>query len=198
LLVCVLLGLVTASLSKDDFLIRRARTDSLLTDFGTPALSGYLRAHRDGAHYEVAGANINDVVGLVARDDLPVLVLNSVDGSLTRTKTLEAQVAERRVRFYFVAPHPCHGGRYCPYNQIWAYAHSSPVYGQPSLRRFTAPASVPAATPLPSRAFSGHANYAKRGLISVMAQSSRRCSTDVELYGSSSVTPLRPRCLLIG
>jgi len=137
-LVCVGLGLLTASLNKDAYVIRRARTDSLLTDFSTPALSRYLRAHRDGTHYEVAAANINDVVGLVARDDLPVLVLNSVDGPLTRTKTLQAQVAALRVRFYFVAPHPCHSGRHCPYNQIWAYAHSTPVPGQPGLRRFTA------------------------------------------------------------
>jgi 4-amino-4-deoxy-L-arabinose transferase-like glycosyltransferase len=137
LLVCVGLGLLTASLSKDAYLIRRARTDSLLSDFSTPALSRYLRAHRDGTHFEVAGANINDIIGLVARDDLPVLVLNSVDGSLTRTKSLRAQVAGRRVRFYFVASHPCHSGRHCPNNQIWAYAHSTPVRGQPGLRRFT-------------------------------------------------------------
>ncbi len=137
-LVGVGLALLVASLSKDAYLIRRARTDSLLSDFSTPALSRYLRAHHDGTHYEVAGANINDILGLVARDDLPVLVLNSVDGSLTRTKTLQAQVAERRVRFYFVASHPCHRGRHCPNNQIWAYAHSTPVPGQPGLRRFTA------------------------------------------------------------
>ena len=137
-LACIGLGLLTASLNKDAYVIRRARTDSLLSDFSTPALSRYLRAHRDGTHYEVAAANINDVIGLVARDDLPVLVLNSVDGPLTRTKSLQAQVAGRRVRFYFVAPHPCHGGRHCPYNQIWAYAHSTPVPGQPGLRRFTA------------------------------------------------------------
>ena len=137
-LVGVGLALLVASLSKDAYLIRRARTDSLLSDFSTPALSRYLRAHRDGTHYEVAAANINDIIGLVARDDLPVLVLNSVDGSLTRTKTLQAQVAGRRVRFYFVASHPCHSGRHCPYNQIWAYAHSTPIPGQPGLRRFTA------------------------------------------------------------
>jgi 4-amino-4-deoxy-L-arabinose transferase-like glycosyltransferase len=137
-LVGVGLGLLAASLSKDAYLIRRARTDSLLSDFSTPALSRYLRAHRKGTHYEVAAANINDIIGLVARDDLPVLVLNSVDGSLTPTKSLQAQVAGRRVRFYFAAPHACHSGRHCPNNQIWAYAHSTPVRGQPGLRRFTA------------------------------------------------------------
>jgi 4-amino-4-deoxy-L-arabinose transferase-like glycosyltransferase len=150
LLACVGLGLLTASLNKDVYVIKRARTNSLLSDFSTPALSHYLRTHRDGARFEVAGANINDVTGVVARDGLPVLVLNSVDGVLTRTKALQAQVAARRVRFYLVAPHPCHSGRYCPYNQIWAYANSSPVRGQPGLRRFTVPAS-PASASVPVR-----------------------------------------------
>ena len=137
-LLCAVLGLLIASLNKDTYLIHRARTDSLLSDFSTPALSRYLRAHRDGTHYEVASANINDIVGLVARDNLPVLVLNSVDGSLTRTKKLQTEVTKGRVRFYFVGSHPCHKGHYCPRNQMWAYAHSTPVSGEPGLRRFNA------------------------------------------------------------
>jgi 4-amino-4-deoxy-L-arabinose transferase-like glycosyltransferase len=138
LLVCLGTGLIALSLSKDAYVVRRARTDSLLTDFGTPALSRYLRAHREGVRYEVASANVNDVLGIVARDDLPVLVLNSVDGSLTRTKKLQAQVAQGHVRFYFMTPRTCHRGRHCPGNQIWAFAHSRPVPGQPGLRRFDA------------------------------------------------------------
>jgi 4-amino-4-deoxy-L-arabinose transferase-like glycosyltransferase len=137
-LACLGLGLLAASLSKDAYLIRRARTDALMSDVSTPALSRYLRGHRDGARYEVASANINDVVGLVARDDLPVLVLNSVDGSLTRTASLQAQVAQGLVRFYFAAPHACYRGRHCPGNQVWGHAHSIPVAGHPGLRRFTA------------------------------------------------------------
>lgn len=135
-LACLGIGLLALSLSKDSYIVGRARTDSLLTDFSTPSLSRYLRAHRDGTHYEVASANVNDVIGLIARDGQPVLVLNSVDGSLTRTKSLKAQVVEGRVRFYFAAPHACHGGRHCPGNQIWAFAHSRSVPGQPGLRRF--------------------------------------------------------------
>lgn len=134
-LVCVGIGLLAASLSKDAYVIDRARTDSVLTDFSTPGLSRYLRAHRGGARYEVASANVNDVVGLIARDDLPVLVLNSVDGSLTRTNILRAQVARGRVRFYY-APRACVGGRHCPGNETWANAHSTPVPGQPGLRFF--------------------------------------------------------------
>jgi 4-amino-4-deoxy-L-arabinose transferase-like glycosyltransferase len=137
LLGAVAVGLLAASLSKDAYVIHRARTDSLLTDESTPVLSRYLRTHREGAHYEVASANVNDVVGLVVRDDLPVLVMNSVDGSLTLTRSLQAQVAAGRVRFYF-APHECHTGPHCAGNEIWAYAHSVPVAHVPGLRRFTA------------------------------------------------------------
>ena len=136
-LACLGIGLLALSLSKDSYIVGRARTDSLLTDFSTPSLSRYLRAHRDGTHYEVTSANVNDVIGLIVRDNQPVLVLNSVDGSLTRTKSLKAQVAEGRVRFYFAPTHACHEGRHCPGNQIWAFAHSTPVPGQSGLRRFT-------------------------------------------------------------
>lgn len=140
-LVCVGIGLLAASLSKDVYVIHRARTDSVLTDFSTPRLSRYLRAHHRDARYEVASANVNDVVGLIARDDLPVLVLNSVDGSLTRTHILQTQVADGQVRFYY-APRACVSGRHCPSNDIWANAHSVPVPGQPGLRRFTATAGA--------------------------------------------------------
>jgi 4-amino-4-deoxy-L-arabinose transferase-like glycosyltransferase len=138
-LVCLGIGLLVLSLSKNSYILGRARSDSLLTDFSTPALSRYLGAHRDGTHYQVASANVNDVIGLIARDDQPVLVLNSVDGSLTRTKSLKAQVADGRVHFYFAPAQVCHEGRHCPGNQIWAFAHSTPVPGQPDLRRFTMP-----------------------------------------------------------
>ncbi|HEY7951434.1 MAG TPA: glycosyltransferase family 39 protein [Solirubrobacteraceae bacterium] len=136
-LLCLGIGLLAASLNKDVYVIHRARTDSVLTDFSTPRLSRYLRAHRRGVRYEVASANVNDVVGLIARDEEPVLVLNSVDGSLTKTNTLQTQVAQGRVRFYY-APRACVSGRHCPSNELWANAHSTPVPGQPGLRRFTA------------------------------------------------------------
>jgi 4-amino-4-deoxy-L-arabinose transferase-like glycosyltransferase len=136
-LACLAGYFLVVSLNKDAYIVNRARTDSLLTDFSTPALSRYLRTHRDGVRFEVASANVNDTIGLVARDGLPVLVLNSVDGSLTRTKQLKADVTGNQVRFYFAAPHACHEGPHCAGNQIWAYAHSVPVPGQPGLRRFT-------------------------------------------------------------
>jgi hypothetical protein len=136
ILVCLGAGLLVVSFNKDAYIVDRARSDSLLTDFTTPALSRYLRAHRNGVRYEVASANVNDTIGIVARDGLPILVLNSVDGSLTRTARLRADVASGLVRFYFAASHTCHKGPHCAGNQVWAYAHSLPVAGQPGLRRF--------------------------------------------------------------
>jgi Dolichyl-phosphate-mannose-protein mannosyltransferase len=136
-LVCLGVGLLAVSLAKDAYLVNRARSDSLLTDFSTPALGRFLRVHRDGARYEVAGANVNDTIGIVARDGHPALVLNSVDGSLTRTARLRAEVGSGLVRFYFAASHTCHEGPHCEGNQVWAYDHSIPVAGQPGLRRFT-------------------------------------------------------------
>jgi 4-amino-4-deoxy-L-arabinose transferase-like glycosyltransferase len=139
----ILLGIFTialfiAGVNSDIELIARRHSDSLLGDPSYPSLSRYLRAMRDDYYYETATANVNDITGLIARDGLPVLVLNDVDGSLTRTAVLRAQVAAGRVRFYF-APHACHSGRHCPGNQLWAYAHSVPVPHLRGLRRFTAP-----------------------------------------------------------
>jgi hypothetical protein len=129
-------GLLAAALSSDVKLIAAHHSDSLLGDASYPALSRYLRANRDGRYYETATANVNDITGLIARDGLPILVLNDVDGSLTRAAALRAQVAVGRVRFYF-APRACHSGRHCPGNQLWAYTHSVPVPHLRGLRRFT-------------------------------------------------------------
>jgi 4-amino-4-deoxy-L-arabinose transferase-like glycosyltransferase len=129
------LGLLAVALGSDVKLIRKAHTDSLLTDHSSPALSRYLRANRGGAYYEAASANVNDITGLIVRDGLPVLVLNDVDGALTRVAPLQAAVTQGRVHFYF-APHECHRGAHCPTNEVWAYAHSTPVVHLPGLRRF--------------------------------------------------------------
>lgn len=131
----LLVAFLATSLSHDFDLIRGHRSNSLQADPTSLTLSRFLRANRVGARYEVAAANINDVVGLVVRDGQPVLAMNDVDGALTRTHALQAKVTRGEVRFYF-APHACHGGRHCPGNQVWAHAHSVPVPGVHGLRRF--------------------------------------------------------------
>ncbi len=54
----------------------------------------YLRAHRDGARYETAATNPLAVVGLIAQDAQPVLVMRSVDGVLVSV----GRVAPARAR----------------------------------------------------------------------------------------------------
>ena len=132
----LLVAFLATSLSDDFDLIRGHHSNSLQADPTSVALSRYLRANRDGSRYEVAAANINDVVGLVVRDGQPVLAMNDVDGALTHTHALQAKVTQGEVRYYF-APHACHRGRHCPGNQQWAYAHSVPVPGVHGLRRFS-------------------------------------------------------------
>lgn len=129
--------LLGAWMKNDVQSIEQARSDSLLSDPSSPALSRYLRAHQDGARYEVASANVNEAVGLIARDGGPVLVLTSVDGAITHVGKLRGAVAAGQVRFYF-APHGCHSGRHCPASQRWAYANSVPVPHLHGLRRFNA------------------------------------------------------------
>jgi hypothetical protein len=60
------------------------------------------------------------------------LIATSLLGVLVLARLLADEGERMRT-----APHPCHRGRYCPHNQIWAFAHSTPVRGQPGLRRFT-------------------------------------------------------------
>jgi 4-amino-4-deoxy-L-arabinose transferase-like glycosyltransferase len=134
LAVSLAVGLLAAPVGTDTALIARARSDSQLNDPTTPAMSRYLSAHNDDARFELASANVFDVVGLVARDGRPVIILNDVDGRLERASRLRTQILSGQVRFYFAA-RGCHS-RHCPANERWAYAHSVAVAHYPGLRRF--------------------------------------------------------------
>jgi hypothetical protein len=131
----LLLGLFAATVGKDINVISHRGSDSVLSDPTSLAMSRYLAAHNGHARFEVASATVYDVVGLVARDGRPVIMLNDVDGELERVRSLQTQVSSGQVRFYF-ASHGCHSGRHCPGNELWAYAHSVPVAHFRGLRRF--------------------------------------------------------------
>jgi len=135
LIVALAVGLFAAPLGGDVNLITSHRNDSMVNDPSTPAISHYLRLHLDGARFEAASANVYDIVGVVARDGLPVMILDDVDGSLVSVAALHARVTTGQVHFYY-DPHGCHAGRYCPANEQWAYAHSVPVARYRGLRRF--------------------------------------------------------------
>jgi hypothetical protein len=131
----IALPLLGTQLATDVGLIHTKRSDSVLHDPISVAMGRYLRTHRGLARYELAGPAVFDLTGLVARDGLPILVLNDVDGSLVPTETLLSLIQTGQLRFYF-ATHGCHTGPYCPADERWAYLHSEPVVGYPGLRRF--------------------------------------------------------------
>jgi hypothetical protein len=98
--------------------------------------SAYLRAHQDGARYEAAAANPLSVVGLIAQDAQPVLVLRSIDGLLVSVNELRRLVREGAVRFV-ILPHPCSGGRHCAPTIAWSVHNSVKVH--PGLYRYRSP-----------------------------------------------------------
>jgi 4-amino-4-deoxy-L-arabinose transferase-like glycosyltransferase len=131
----VALALLGAQLRTDLDLIHSKLSDSVLQDPISPAMGRYLQAHRGRARYELASPAVFDVTGLVARDGLPVLILNDVDGALVHSGTLRSLLRAGQVHFYF-ATHGCHSGAHCPADERWAYSHSTPVPAYRGLRRF--------------------------------------------------------------
>ena len=94
----------------------------------------YLHAHRGGAPYEVASSDPLGVVGLIAADDQPVLILNDVKGPLVRLATLKQIVGRGAVRYVLLA-HPCTSGFRCPSTTSWSVRHTTRIRGY--LYRFT-------------------------------------------------------------
>jgi 4-amino-4-deoxy-L-arabinose transferase-like glycosyltransferase len=66
-------------------------------------LSRYLRAHQDGAHYELAAESATGVGSLIVQDARPVLVLTTYDARVfTTVPQLERLIAEGKVRYAFL------------------------------------------------------------------------------------------------
>jgi 4-amino-4-deoxy-L-arabinose transferase-like glycosyltransferase len=101
--------------------------------------SAYLRAHRHGARYETAATNPLSVVGLIAQDAQPVLVLRSIDGVLVSVGELRRLVGEGAVRFV-ILPHPCSSGRHCTPTTAWSVRNSVRV--RQELYRYVAPSRL--------------------------------------------------------
>jgi 4-amino-4-deoxy-L-arabinose transferase-like glycosyltransferase len=135
LLTAVSLALLAAPAEASIDLVEERASDANPTGSGSQ-FSAYLRAHRDGARYEVAAANPLAVVGLIAQDDQPVLVLRSVDGVLVSVSELRRLVGEGAVR-YAILPHPCSSGRHCTPTTAWSIRNS--VMVRPGLYRYVAP-----------------------------------------------------------
>jgi 4-amino-4-deoxy-L-arabinose transferase-like glycosyltransferase len=103
-----------------------ARTSDANSTGSGGQYSAYLRAHREGARYEVASTNPLAVVGLIADDGQPVLFLRTIDGVRVSVAQLRRLVRERAVR-YAIVPHPCASGRHCTPTTRWTVRNSMQV-----------------------------------------------------------------------
>jgi 4-amino-4-deoxy-L-arabinose transferase-like glycosyltransferase len=128
-------ALLAVPLGTSLVLVAHHRSDSTVVDPATSRTDEYLLAHRDGARYEVVSSNVNDVVGIVSRDALPVLILNDLHGPILRVRALRGFVMRKEVRFLF-APHGCRRRARCPPSTRWALRHSVAVPGEPGIYRF--------------------------------------------------------------
>jgi hypothetical protein len=95
-------------------------------------LSGYLRAHRGGARYQVAVSSATQAGALIVHDHQPVLVLTTYDGrTLVSGERLGQLVARGQVR-YALLNGRCHPGNpttaaQCSSPGLWIRAHGTDV-----------------------------------------------------------------------
>jgi 4-amino-4-deoxy-L-arabinose transferase-like glycosyltransferase len=138
LLAVVSLALLAAPAEASIDLVEERTSDANPTGSGSQ-FSSYLRAHRHGSRYEAAAANPLSVVGLIAQDAQPVLVLRTIDGVQVSVDQLRHLVSERAVRFA-ILPHPCSSGPHCTPTTAWSVRNS--VMVRPGLYRYVAPSRL--------------------------------------------------------
>jgi len=67
------------------------------------AISSYLQAHRDGAHYEVAASSATAIGALIVKDVQPVVILTTYDARVfTTVAQLKRLIAAGKVRYAFL------------------------------------------------------------------------------------------------
>jgi hypothetical protein len=101
-------------------------------------VSAYLRAHQDGARYEVAAESATGIGSLVVQDARPIVVLTSYNARVfTDVAELQRLIAEGKVRYAFLnstctrrgaAANPA-----CSAPARWVRAHASDVSRQAGL-----------------------------------------------------------------
>jgi 4-amino-4-deoxy-L-arabinose transferase-like glycosyltransferase len=102
------------------------------------ALSAYLLAHQDGAHYELAAGSATTVASLIVQDRRPVLMLTTYNGRpLTSVAELKRAIVRREVRYAFVnsfcSRHSTNTTSGCAPAARWVRAHSTDVSRQAGL-----------------------------------------------------------------
>jgi hypothetical protein len=103
-------------------------------------VSSYLRAHQDGARYEVAAESATGIGSLIVQDARPVLVLTSYNARVfTSVPTLQKRIAEGKVRYAFLnstcTRHAAALNPACSAPARWVRAHGTDVSADAGLGR---------------------------------------------------------------
>jgi 4-amino-4-deoxy-L-arabinose transferase-like glycosyltransferase len=106
-LAMALLAIVAIPLSIDNTAINNRVTDAgyigALPGEEQRELSSYVRAHNDGAHYELAAESATGIGSLIVHDALPVVVLTTYEARVfTSVAKLKHLIAEGKVRYAFL------------------------------------------------------------------------------------------------
>ncbi len=102
-------------------------------------LSAYLRAHQDGARYELAAESATAIGSLIVQDARPVLVLTTYNARVfTPVPKLQRLIAEGQVRYAFLNTF-CTGAVQstnpaCSAPVRWVRAHGTDVSRKAGLR----------------------------------------------------------------
>jgi hypothetical protein len=103
-------------------------------------VSSYLRAHQDGARYEVAAESATGIGALVVQDARPIVVLTSYNARVfTTVAKLQHLIAQRKVRYAFLNSSCSRRGAAlnpaCSAPVRWVRAHGTDVSAQAGLER---------------------------------------------------------------
>jgi 4-amino-4-deoxy-L-arabinose transferase-like glycosyltransferase len=103
-------------------------------------VSSYLRAHQDGARYELAAESATGIGSLVVQDARPIVVLTSYNARVfTNVAQLERLIAEGKVRYAFLNTTCTRGGAAlkpaCSAPVRWVRAYGTDVSHQAGLSR---------------------------------------------------------------
>jgi 4-amino-4-deoxy-L-arabinose transferase-like glycosyltransferase len=159
-LACTLIALLAIPLWASLRAVRENVTDSnplgVLRPGELNPLSAYLRAHQEGARFEVAFDSASKMGALVAKDARPVLSLTTTKGRvITPIARLRTLVAEGQVRYAFLGTF-CglpseRPSAACSAPVLWIRAHGTDVSRRAGLRDGTL-YLLPGAKPLPGEA----------------------------------------------
>ncbi len=95
-------------------------------------MSAYLRAHKDGARYEVAAESATQIGSLIVKDALPVVVLTTYNARVyTSIAKLQRMIAKGQVRYAYLSSFCIHKAASvnaaCAKPVLWIRAHGTDV-----------------------------------------------------------------------